>query len=86
MVGSVPFLGIPVAVQEVVVQGHGASVVEDDGTVLPGDGLAPPFVIDTPGFPNRLDPAGGASRQSNMDRLSLLVGADVHGPGATQGT
>jgi hypothetical protein len=77
-------LRIPESVQEVMVECEDASVVENDGPVLPGDGLPPPLVVDTPAFANGFYAPGGFSRQPHVDGLSVLIGVHGHGTGLTE--
>jgi hypothetical protein len=73
-----------VTVQEIVIERDRTSVVEDDGTVFSGDGLAPPLVVDAPGFTDGFDFAGWLSGDSDEDGLPLFVRAHVHGSWATE--
>ena len=72
-------------VQEIVVEGHVATVVENHGTVVPGDGRSPPLVVDAPPLSDGLHPTGGAARETDVDGFAVLVGTDGHDPGAPQG-
>jgi len=83
--GRSAFLDIPASVQEIVVEGDDAPVVQDHGTVVPGDGQAPPLVVDAPTLPYGLYPAGRTSLEAYEERLTVLSGPDVHGPRPIQG-
>lgn len=76
-------LDVPGPVHEVVVQGEYASVIEDDGSVLAGDDVPPPLVVDSPLLSDDGDSTGGFSRESNVDRMTTFVCAYVYGAGAS---
>jgi hypothetical protein len=78
-------LGIPETVQEIVIKRDGTSVVENDCTVFPRYGSAPPLVVDSPAFPDRVYLAGGLARESNMFGFPMLVGAHGHDLGLPEG-
>jgi hypothetical protein len=60
-----------------VEEGDDTSVVQNDLTVLARNRLPPPLVVDAPPLADDRDPAGGLAREADVNRLSVLVGADV---------
>jgi len=62
-----------------VIKRDHAPVVENDGSVLSGDGLSPPLVVDAPTLAHDLDSPSRLSGQSHVDGLTVLVGAYSHG-------
>lgn len=68
-------LHVPEPVRQIMVERDHTSVVENDGPIFPRDGLAPPFVVDTPALTHDFDTSSGFARQSYVYGLSLLVSA-----------
>jgi len=83
--GSPAFLGIPMPVPQVVEEGDGSAVVQDDRTVFAGDRGAPPFVVDPPGFPHGVDLAGRLAGKAHEGGFPSLVGPDLDAERSVEG-
>ncbi len=59
------------------------SVVENDGTVLPGDRLAPPLVVDAPTLAHDRHSTGRLARETDMHGFAVFVRAHGHEAGLT---
>jgi hypothetical protein len=70
-------LGIPESVQEVVIEGDVLTITQNDGTVLSGDGLPPPLVVDPPTFVNRFDAPRRLSGHTHVYGFTVFVHADL---------
>jgi hypothetical protein len=85
MRGSVP-LGVPETIDQIVIEGEGASVVQNDRTIFTRDGLAPPLVVDAPCFSDSDYLASGFALHAYELGLAMLVGANVDDIGLPQRT
>jgi hypothetical protein len=74
----IPLL-VPDSGDEVVEDGEGEAVFEEEGVVEAGDGAgAPPFVVDAPAVLDARDGAGGAPTAAlHQDGVIVVVGLDL---------
>ena len=70
-----PFLHVPQAIDQIVVQREYLSVVEYDRPIFPRNRLPPPLVVDLPALANDCDSPGCFPGNTHMDRVALLVRA-----------
>lgn len=81
---GLPPLSIPGPVEQIVVQGNDPPIVEHDLSVLPRDGLAPPFVVDAPALAHDGHTPGGLARHAYVNRLSVFVRTHGHDSGLAE--
>lgn len=77
-------LHVPLVHEKVVIERQCFPVIEYDRQVVSRNRMAPPFVVDTPAFPDHDYASGWFPRESDEYRGALLIGSYHDGSGCAE--
>src|SRR5262245_17691264 len=80
------FLHPPLSVHQVLEQHNALPTLQHDLVIASSNRVAPPFIIDAPGFLNGFDRRLLSARSPDCPRLSICLTRHLHALGKVEGT